>query len=161
MNLNKNLTSERPELHPLPVKSPWYHLGMDFVGAKEGNHSAAQQSLWKTLTPLPSAVCNGSYYLYLATFPLQKYLAFVDCDSRGPFSHSTFSVFRQPVLVLTMHRILNGKIQDCILLLLFRDDGFLRRDDGFLRRDDGFLRRDDDVLLRDDGVLLRDDSFRD
>ena len=21
-----------PELHPIPVKSPWYHLGIDFVG---------------------------------------------------------------------------------------------------------------------------------
>ena len=30
--MNKKLTSERPELHPIPVKSPWYHLGMDFVG---------------------------------------------------------------------------------------------------------------------------------
>ena len=30
--MNKKLTSERPELHPVPVKSPWYHLGMDFVG---------------------------------------------------------------------------------------------------------------------------------
>ena len=83
----------------------------------------------------------------LGTFPLQKYLAFGESDSRGPFSHSTFSVFRQPVRVLTMHRILNGKIQDCILLLLFQDDGFLRRDDDVLRRDDG-------ILLRDDGVLL-------
>ena len=30
--MNKKLTSERPELHPVPVKSPWHHLGMDFVG---------------------------------------------------------------------------------------------------------------------------------
>ena len=30
--MNKKLTTERPELHPVPVKSPWYHLGMDFVG---------------------------------------------------------------------------------------------------------------------------------
>ena len=22
----------RPELHPAPVKSAWYHIGMDFVG---------------------------------------------------------------------------------------------------------------------------------
>lgn len=21
-----------PELHPIPVKSPWYHLGIDFIG---------------------------------------------------------------------------------------------------------------------------------
>ena len=34
---------ERPELHPIPVKSPWYHLGMDFIGpisppSQSGNH---------------------------------------------------------------------------------------------------------------------------
>ena len=30
--MNKKITTERPELHPVPVKSPWYHLGIDFVG---------------------------------------------------------------------------------------------------------------------------------
>ena len=30
--MNKKLTSERPELHPIPVKSPMYHIGIDFVG---------------------------------------------------------------------------------------------------------------------------------
>lgn len=30
--MNKRLNVERPELHPVPVKSPWHHLGMDFVG---------------------------------------------------------------------------------------------------------------------------------
>ena len=30
--MNRRLTLERPELHPVPVKSLWYHLGMDFVG---------------------------------------------------------------------------------------------------------------------------------
>ena len=30
--MNKKLTAERPELHPVHVKSPWHHLGMDFVG---------------------------------------------------------------------------------------------------------------------------------
>lgn len=40
--MNKCLNVERPELHPVPVKSPWHHLGMDFVGpisplSKNGN----------------------------------------------------------------------------------------------------------------------------
>ena len=30
--MNKKISLERPELYPIPVKSPWYHLGMDFVG---------------------------------------------------------------------------------------------------------------------------------
>ena len=30
--MNKKLDIVRPELYPVPVKSPWYHIGMDFVG---------------------------------------------------------------------------------------------------------------------------------
>ena len=30
--MNKPLKVERPELFPVPVKSPWHHLGMDFIG---------------------------------------------------------------------------------------------------------------------------------
>ena len=30
--MNKKLNTERPELHPIPVKSPMYHIGIDFVG---------------------------------------------------------------------------------------------------------------------------------
>ena len=30
--MNKKISAVRPELHPIPVKEPWYHLGVDFVG---------------------------------------------------------------------------------------------------------------------------------
>ena len=30
--MNKKLDIVRPELYPVPVKSPWYHIGMDFIG---------------------------------------------------------------------------------------------------------------------------------
>ena len=30
--MNKKNETGRPELFPIPIKSPWYHLGMDFVG---------------------------------------------------------------------------------------------------------------------------------
>ena len=30
--MNGRLSLLRPELHPIPVKAPWYHLGIDFVG---------------------------------------------------------------------------------------------------------------------------------
>ena len=30
--MNKKLDIVHPELYPVPVKSPWYHIGMDFVG---------------------------------------------------------------------------------------------------------------------------------
>ena len=38
----KKLDIAKPELHPIPVKCPWYHLGIGFVGlsppSDEGNH---------------------------------------------------------------------------------------------------------------------------
>lgn len=30
--MNQKLTTDVPELHPIPVKSPWYMIGIDFVG---------------------------------------------------------------------------------------------------------------------------------
>ena len=30
--VNKKLTTGVPELNPVPVKSPWHHIGIDFVG---------------------------------------------------------------------------------------------------------------------------------
>ncbi|XP_062510638.1 uncharacterized protein K02A2.6-like isoform X2 [Corticium candelabrum] len=29
---NREMTTSVPELHPIPVKLPWYHIGIDFVG---------------------------------------------------------------------------------------------------------------------------------
>ena len=30
--VNGKLPLVRPELHPIPVKAPWHHIGIDFVG---------------------------------------------------------------------------------------------------------------------------------
>ena len=30
--MNWKMTTTRPELHPIPVKSPWHHVGVDFIG---------------------------------------------------------------------------------------------------------------------------------
>ena len=30
--MNRKLTSGVPELHPIPVKSPWRMIGIDFIG---------------------------------------------------------------------------------------------------------------------------------
>jgi len=30
--VNQNHSIEKPELHPVPVHSPWFHVGIDFVG---------------------------------------------------------------------------------------------------------------------------------
>ena len=29
---NQKTTTITPELHPIPVKSPWHHIGVDFIG---------------------------------------------------------------------------------------------------------------------------------
>lgn len=60
--MNKKLTTERPELHPVPVKSPWYHLGMDFGG------------------PISPPSCSGNRYIltvsdYFTKFAWAKALA--------------------------------------------------------------------------------------
>ena len=39
-----------PELHPIPVKSPWYHIGIDFVG------------------PLPESPSGNKYILTLSDY---------------------------------------------------------------------------------------------
>ena len=41
--MNRKLETIAPALNPVPVKSPWYHLGVDFVGpiaykSPTGNH---------------------------------------------------------------------------------------------------------------------------
>jgi len=30
--INKKLTTGVPELNPVPVKTPWHHIGINFVG---------------------------------------------------------------------------------------------------------------------------------
>ena len=30
--MNRKLSCGVPELHPIPVKSPWYMIGIDFIG---------------------------------------------------------------------------------------------------------------------------------
>ena len=30
--MNRKMTTGVPELHPVPVKAPWYMLGIDFIG---------------------------------------------------------------------------------------------------------------------------------
>ena len=32
MYMYKMIEKERPEMNPIPVKSPWFHLGIDFIG---------------------------------------------------------------------------------------------------------------------------------
>ena len=44
--MNRKLDKITPELHPVRVKSPWYHIGIDFVG------------------PIAYKSSNGMFYSY-------------------------------------------------------------------------------------------------
>lgn len=48
--MNKKLTSGAPELHPIPVHWPWFHIGIDFVG------------------PLPLATDGSQYLLTISDY---------------------------------------------------------------------------------------------
>ena len=47
--MNKKIEKERPELNPILVKSPWFHLGIDFIGPISTPSSAGN---WCILTVL-------------------------------------------------------------------------------------------------------------
>ena len=45
------MSTDRPELHPIPVHSPWHHVGIDFVGPVS-----------------PASVCGNQYMLTLSDY---------------------------------------------------------------------------------------------
>ena len=64
---NRKLVHTAPELHPVLVKSPWHHIGIDFVGPilelKSGNlyilTVSDYFSKWVEAVPLPSKHAVG------------------------------------------------------------------------------------------------------
>eukprot|EP00731_Ephydatia_muelleri_P000953 Em0001g953a len=66
--MNSKLTTATPELHPVPVQSPWFHLGMDFIGpispvSSKGNLFILTISdyftKWVEAVPLPTKESSG------------------------------------------------------------------------------------------------------
>lgn len=66
--MNKKMTSTTPELHPVPVKSPWYHIGIDFVGPITPTSSSGNRYIltvsdyftkWAEAVALPSKHAQG------------------------------------------------------------------------------------------------------
>eukprot|EP00731_Ephydatia_muelleri_P016252 Em0009g676a len=60
--------SSQPELHPVPIHSPWYHMGIDFIGpitpaSSSGNRFILTLSdyytKWVDAVPLPSKHATG------------------------------------------------------------------------------------------------------
>ena len=66
--VNGKIACGRPELHPVPVHSPWFHVGIDFVGpisptTKSGNSYIFTLSDYFTkrveAVPLPTKEAHG------------------------------------------------------------------------------------------------------
>ena len=62
------MTSTTPELHPVLVKSPWYHIGIDFVGPITSTSSSGNRYIltvsdcftkWAEAIALPSKHAQG------------------------------------------------------------------------------------------------------
>ena len=66
--VNSKLTTTTPELHPVLVQSPWFHVGIDFVGpvtpeSVHGNRYILTLSdyftKWVEAVPLPTKEAPG------------------------------------------------------------------------------------------------------
>ena len=66
--MNRKPITSYPELHPIPVHSPWHHVGMDFIGpitpiSSNGNRFILTLSdyfsKWVEAVPLPTKEATG------------------------------------------------------------------------------------------------------
>ena len=74
----KKLTTECPELHPVAVKFPWYHLGVDFVDPISRPCCSGN---WYILTVCPTTLLLG--WAALGAFPPSPF-AFACCCETTP-----------------------------------------------------------------------------
>ena len=75
--INGKISCRRPELHPVPVHNPWFHVGIDFVGpisppSKSGNSYILTLSdyftKWVKAGPLPTKESSASVRLSSRSF---------------------------------------------------------------------------------------------
>ena len=66
--MNRKPITSYPELNPIPVHSPWHHVGMDFIGALSPISSNGNRfiltlsdyfSKWAEAVPLPTKEAIG------------------------------------------------------------------------------------------------------
>ena len=66
--VNGKMTIDTPELHPVPVHSPWHHVGIDFVGPISPASSTGNKYIltlsdyftkWVEAVPLPTKEAPG------------------------------------------------------------------------------------------------------
>ena len=60
--MNKKIEKGRPELNPIPVKSPWYHLGIDFVGPISPPSSEGNRYILTVCNLVPELQRRQNYY---------------------------------------------------------------------------------------------------
>ena len=68
--MNKKLDIVRPELYPVPVKSPWYHIGMDFIGPIYPTSSSRNRFIL-TISGANNRSGQGVLEIFLVVFPKQ------------------------------------------------------------------------------------------
>ena len=64
-HMNRKITTGTPELHPIPVKSPWHQIGIDFVG------------------PLSPVAADGSCYIFTASDYFTKWVEAVPTTDKS------------------------------------------------------------------------------
>ena len=69
--MNRKVTTGTPQLNPIPVKSPWYMVGIDFVG------------------PISPAADDGSEYILTATDYFTKWSEAVPTVDKSATSVAT------------------------------------------------------------------------
>eukprot|EP00731_Ephydatia_muelleri_P023038 Em0015g621a len=92
--MNSKLTTATPELHPVPVQSPWFHLGVNFIGpispvSSKGNCFILTLSdyfiKWVEAVPLPTKESNGIAEALIRIFLRMGFPTLVTTDQGGEF----------------------------------------------------------------------------
>ncbi len=101
--MNRKLTTGVPQLHPIPVKSPWYMVGIDFIG------------------PLSPAADDGSRFILTLSDYFTKWVEAVPtCDkSASSVSASLFKVYKYLSRIFLLFII----VPILLTMLDFHEDG--------------------------------------
>ena len=80
--MNRKLTAGTPQLHPIPVKSPWYMVGIDLIG------------------PIAPVAEDGSRYILTITDYFTKWAEAVATNDKSAQSVATalFKVCRHQIM---------------------------------------------------------------
>lgn len=100
------MTTGAPELHPIPVKSPWYHVGIDFIG------------------PISPTSDDGNRYILTLSDYCTKWVEAIPTPDKSASSVATalFKIFMRMglprVVTSDQGREFNNSLDDCLMKLL-------------------------------------------